>query len=229
MKQPENLKGQRFERLIVIESAPSNSNPKWKCLCDCGNYCDVFANDLKRSHTSSCGCLKKERVSQALSKNLIDQKFGKLTVIKRVGSLNNRALWEVECDCGTIFTATTNKLTTGNTTSCGCIRSKGELLISKELDKLNIFFEKEFYFKDLYGKNNSPLRFDFKIANSNILIEYDGVQHFDKSNPWYSELTKKYDNLKTSYCKKNGYHLIRFNKIKDIKNLRSILMSINYI
>ena len=39
-----NIKGQRFGNLIVIEELEErdkNNRIICRCLCDCGNYCDV--------------------------------------------------------------------------------------------------------------------------------------------------------------------------------------------
>ena len=55
----DNLVGQRFGYLTVIEKSENRSNDnriKWKCLCDCGKITEVLAKDLKRQHTLSCGC-----------------------------------------------------------------------------------------------------------------------------------------------------------------------------
>jgi hypothetical protein len=58
----EDLTGRKFNKLTVIE--PINKDKKyeykWKCLCDCGNYCIVSASSLKTGHTKSCGCLQGE-------------------------------------------------------------------------------------------------------------------------------------------------------------------------
>ncbi len=56
------------------------------------------------------------------TKNLTNWRFGRLTVIERAGSKNNRALWKCICDCGNERFLTTNNLTTGNTQSCGCLQ-----------------------------------------------------------------------------------------------------------
>lgn len=62
----ENLIGQKFNHLTVIDCAPKkklkegNSVTMWKCRCDCGNPkpIDVWAADLKTGHVQSCGCIK---------------------------------------------------------------------------------------------------------------------------------------------------------------------------
>lgn len=60
----ENLINKKFNKLLVIEETESRVTPKgakvvqWICLCECGNKTIVTANNLKRGHIKSCGCLK---------------------------------------------------------------------------------------------------------------------------------------------------------------------------
>lgn len=57
----EDLTGQRFGRLVVIERAETTHvSTRWKCKCDCGNECVVLAQNLKKGHTKSCGCFREE-------------------------------------------------------------------------------------------------------------------------------------------------------------------------
>lgn len=54
--------------------------------------------------------------------NLVDKKFGLLSVIKREGSDKRQsALWLCVCDCGEQKLLTSHALISGNTKSCGCI------------------------------------------------------------------------------------------------------------
>lgn len=66
MSKPLDLTGQRFGRLVVIErSANSKSGKaKWLCKCDCGNDIVVFATNLVRGLTHSCGCFNREVLSE---------------------------------------------------------------------------------------------------------------------------------------------------------------------
>ena len=57
--------------------------------------------------------------------NILGQRFGRLTVVRRNGSsTRGAAQWLVQCDCGTMKTVRTDQLTTGNTVSCGCFRKE---------------------------------------------------------------------------------------------------------
>lgn len=56
---------------------------------------------------------------------LIGRKFGWLSVISYAGVDNNRqTLYQCKCDCGRIYITTGNKLLTGHTRSCGCMKYK---------------------------------------------------------------------------------------------------------
>ena len=58
----EDLTGQRFGRLVVIERAETTHvSTRWKCRCDCGVECTVLAQNLKKGHTTSCGCYREEK------------------------------------------------------------------------------------------------------------------------------------------------------------------------
>ena len=62
----EDLTGQRFGRLVVLERADNISGlTAWKCKCDCGNEIIAIANNLKRGHTKSCGCFRVDHTTQA--------------------------------------------------------------------------------------------------------------------------------------------------------------------
>jgi hypothetical protein len=68
MPRGENLTGQRFGRLMVIKfyERTKSGHSRWLCECDCGNSTIVYGNSLKRGITSSCGCLGRERVIEAV-------------------------------------------------------------------------------------------------------------------------------------------------------------------
>lgn len=61
-KKAVDLTGKRFGRLKVISITDKriSNSVVWKCVCDCGNVCEVNSNSLVQGLTHSCGCLKKE-------------------------------------------------------------------------------------------------------------------------------------------------------------------------
>lgn len=60
MKQVIDLYGRRFGKLTVIRLSDGyvSGKAKWLCQCDCGKTSAVFASNLTRLHTTSCGCHK---------------------------------------------------------------------------------------------------------------------------------------------------------------------------
>lgn len=61
-KKADNLIGQKFNKLLVIERSGSDNRGQavWTCKCDCGNYTKVITSKLKNNNTKSCGCWKVE-------------------------------------------------------------------------------------------------------------------------------------------------------------------------
>jgi hypothetical protein len=60
-KQPEDIIGLRFGRLLVVgEAKRDKSSKKLLCLCDCGEQCVVRRPNLLYGGSRSCGCLRAE-------------------------------------------------------------------------------------------------------------------------------------------------------------------------
>lgn len=219
-----DLSGQTFGYLIVIEKdlekekSVVNKNAYWKCKCKCGNLVSVRSPDLRHGKTVSCGCKRKEKAYNR--ENLIGQKFNHLTVLeldetKMKEKPYKRAFWKCRCDCGSIISVSTTALKGGHSQSCGCIKSIGEEKIAKILSENNISFERQKSFNSCISNyNNTKYYFDFYLPNENILIEYDGQQHFFPSSYGWnnSENFKKIqqrDNYKNQWCKNHNIPLIR--------------------
>ena len=68
----QNLTGRKFGRLAVTGEAPMRVFPsgsrkrQWHCACECGATLMVLTGSLTKANgTQSCGCLQRERASQA--------------------------------------------------------------------------------------------------------------------------------------------------------------------
>lgn len=63
----EDLTGQQFGRLTVLYRLPNHVTPSgqkkvmWRCKCTCGNECDEYSEQLKKSLVLSCGCIAREK------------------------------------------------------------------------------------------------------------------------------------------------------------------------
>lgn len=218
-----NETGNRYGRLTVIKRVENNhrADAQWLCLCDCGNEIITTGVSLRSGHTQSCGCKQIDHVRELGFSNtadLIGKRFGSLVVAERIEDK-----WRCECDCGGYTLTSTNKLKSGHTMSCGCLKSKGELAIGLYLKDRNINFQREFRFDQLKSAKNYALRFDFAIFKNSCLsclVEFDGIQHFDLNHPFYTENLTLNDNLKNEFCFNNNINLYR---IKYNQNLEEEL------
>lgn len=215
----------RLTVLSALEEKDVDNRNLFLCQCECGNLTKVSGKSLRSGNTKSCGCLQKEkaietlktktRLGNTIGVDLTGQRFGKLTVVKEVESItksNGKSVrqWLCKCDCGGEIIAQHVYLTTGDVLSCGCLKSLGALSIEKCLKENDVIFEKEYSFSDLGG--NLPYRFDFAILdNENLkyLIEFDGEQHYDSSNGFFSKERCLIDMKKNRYCLEHSIPLIR--------------------
>ena len=180
----------------------------------------------------SCVCYNKEILSNINKKDLTGKRFCKLIVLKENEKRtdNGKITWLCKCDCGTMVSVPTNSLTSGNTSSCGCIgKSKGEFFIEKLLNENNILFIREYPIII----NNKRLRYDFAILENNsvkYLIEFDGEQHFKEieyfGGKQQLDKTKENDEIKNQWAKKNNIPLIRipYNHLNNLQ-LKDLLLN----
>lgn len=71
-----DLTGQKFGRLTVLYENTTDPRKEkfkytiWRCMCECGNECDVIGVNLTKGATKSCGCLQKEMASKRFTKDI---------------------------------------------------------------------------------------------------------------------------------------------------------------
>lgn len=218
--------GNTYGYLTVIARAENTKEGRaqWLCQCKCGNQVVVLGKHLRSGNTKSCGCYQKERATESnLTRggDLTGKRFGKLVVLKEDGFITGtngkrRRLWLCQCDCGNQCRVQHQYLTYGDTSSCGCINSKGNMTIHRLLTLKGIKFSTEYVFPDLYGDYERQLRFDFALLDNDEnllgLIEYQGDIHYDTSHHGWNteeafEKRKKYDERKLKYCIDNNLKL----------------------
>lgn len=233
----QELIGKKYGKLLVIDTFyrrnKQGSNKLWcKCICDCGNSVNIRAQNMKDNSSHSCGkCRELE---------LVGKKFGQLKVVDtfyKTNSRNKNDLWcKCICDCGKELDVIAKNLTRKKSPqiSCGCIKtSKGQFLIENWLKNNNIFYTTE----ETFNKNDelrtgkwSYLRYDMYIPQKNIIIEYDGIQHFEPVKMWGGEKalkeTQAHDKLKNQWAKEHGIQLVRFNYKHSNEYIKNNLQSL---
>jgi hypothetical protein len=120
--------GKKFGRLKVISFEGLNTHRKatWLCKCECGAEKVFVGSSLKSGTVVSCGCYQSDEAKKRFSKDMTGKRFGKLTVINREGTYENKrsklALWNCLCDCGKDVIVRGSALRNGSTQSCGCVQ-----------------------------------------------------------------------------------------------------------
>lgn len=204
--------GHKYGRLTVIDYYGQG---KWNCICDCGKQVKVAGADLRRGHTTSCGCYRNEQTSKATLKDLTGQRFGELEVLERDMNYQGhqiRTHWFCKCHaCGNIKSIASEDLK--KDLSCGCLKSKGEYKIAKLLTEAGIPYISEYKFENYKNR-----RYDFALLDNenNIirLIEFDGIQHYyrPKTTQWSNisiEEQQQRDLEKNNIASLYGIPLIR--------------------
>lgn len=193
--------------------------------CLCGNIFKCSLSDIITGGKDCCNSCSKEKMGRRLSRENVLEIFNScgLDIVKEFKYLNNRTKFLVKCrKCG--FTWERAVGTLSSKKSCPkCKQSKGEIKISSFLILSDIDFVIQKKFENC--KDISVLPFDFYLPNQNILIEYNGEQHY-KVNEFFGgkegfKAQKKRDKIKAKYCKENDIPLLiipytEFERIEEI-------------
>lgn len=112
-----------------------------------------------------------------------------------------------------------------------CKTSKGENFILKYFCDNNIKYIHQHKFNDCI--HNTKLVFDFYLPDHNLLIEYDGEQHFISKDFFGGEEGLKYnklrDSIKTKYAEDNNIKLIRFRYDDSLEFIRDELSKLEIL
>lgn len=213
-----DLVGDTYGEFKVIEMLygykETSGKPRTYCRCigiDGKEYV-IRADALRRNITTKVKYAGFQR-----NQDITNMKFGLLTALYPTSrhAANGGNIWHCICDCGNEHDVAMSDLKNGHTRSCGCRhRSKWEDFIFNYLSSLSLSFEEQKRFKDCTNaKSSDMLPFDFYIPKYNLIIEYDGLHHFEPVKGWGGKekflKTKENDNIKNEYCKNNKIRLLR--------------------
>lgn len=219
-----DITGKQFGRLTVSHYV---GDGQWECECECGNRVVVRTYNLNSGNTKSCGCLQKDRTSEASLVSLVGNRYGRLLVVERVE--NNRfghVCYRCKCDCGGETIVDAANLRNGNTNSCGCVKSKGEMIINKWLQEHDFDFRSQYSFDDCILSSGRRPFFDFVLFKDNkpyLVIEYNGRQHYEVTGGWNTEeqfaKTQRRDSEKLQWCEDNHYPVLIIRYDEDIEKI----------
>lgn len=182
---------------------------KYKVVCSNKHVFETswrcFKNSIDRNKNICQECRRQDYLKTLKEKmTLINYKV----ISDKYTSSNTKI--SIECDKGHMYKATPDNIKRGNRCPV-CNISKGEEAIRNFLNRNFITFDPQKTYDNCRYK--WVLRFDFYIPDLNILIEYDGIQHFEPieffgKSKGLKEIQKR-DQIKNEYCKNNKITLIR--------------------
>ena len=146
-----DITGERFGHLVAIRRIENSSRTKWLFKCDCGNETEVLLSNVISGKTKTCGkkCDLKNHPYEGKEKkgfrgDLTGQRFGRLTVVKKLEDKDGWTQFLCKCDCGKEKIANGSSLKYGMTKSCGCLhkevsgKNNFESLVGKRFGKLEV-------------------------------------------------------------------------------------------
>ena len=133
---------------------------------------------------------------------------------------NNKNKLEIQCCKGHIYERRYDKYRQGQRCPI-CNSSGGEQILYNILKKLNIEFEREKRFKECKDVNTLP--FDTYIESLNLIIEFDGEQHFKPNfgDTAFNEIIY-HDAIKNAYCEDNNINILRI-PFWEFRNMEEIV------
>lgn len=200
----------------------TSANKKITVRCPNGHIRDITFAHFKNGRKCPY-CIGKKLYHTDVEKYINDQGYLLLD-----NFINVRSKITLLCDKGHRFITTFDLFKQGRRCPY-CNLSKGEKRIMNFLTKHSISFIHQCKFSDC--RHKSILSFDFFIPGLNLLIEYDGVQHYKpvdfagKGKEWaesYFKILQIRDKIKNEYVNKNKIKLLRI-PYWEFENIEKIL------
>jgi hypothetical protein len=109
--------------VLAFAGVDKGHNALFFCKCVCGKTITTAGQRLTNGATVSCGCIKTRG-----RYDLIGKKFANLEVLN-IDHIDkwNMAHYLCRCDCGKETIVGSNKLKSGHTRSCGCLKREAAL------------------------------------------------------------------------------------------------------
>ena len=218
------------EGYTLLSDEYINCNQELEIICPYGHNIKMswkrFENGRRCPHCSERSWINRKKNIESINEIISKEGYKFLEEY-------TTAKTKMKCSCpnGHIFEINWNNFKSGKRCPY-CRKSKGEEIIKSILEELKIDFIPQYKFKDC--KDLLPLPFDFYLPNYNLIIEYDGEQHFDVNRAFNSNENKFWetvihDAIKNAYCEDNNKNILRipFWKYNNIKEIIKNKLNIN--
>lgn len=177
---------------------------------ECDRVFEMDAHSFLAGRRCSLCYGKRTKTTAEFKKEVHDLSNGEFSLVSEY--VNNRVKVTVHHRlCGKDYLVVPKDYLRGNRCPF-CKQSKGERTIRGILDRLNVTYEIEKSYSELMARGKY-LPFDFFLPDHNLLIEYDGEQHF-KEVAYFGGAKKlasqqRRDARKNAYAEENNIRLLR--------------------
>lgn len=205
----EYIEGYNYKLIEIIKSKGIKSLIKIKCL-ECGyEYMVIFETFRNGARCMQC-FLRNNRTSEDEIRRVVESN-GDILVDIEYHSLDS--VLYLYCEkCKKVYTVIYYWYLEGGRCKY-CKESRGARKIRKYLENNQYCFKQEYRMKECRYKHPLPFDFMVKVKNNIILIEFDGLEHYEPIK-YFGGLDKfnerkRNDDIKSQYCKNNNIKLIR--------------------
>lgn len=215
---------------ILITGKYRGNREKVECLCKLDG-CTWSASPFNLLQNYGCPQCGENRKSEKLLKshnqfvNELSEKQPDIQVISEYKGLKYKILCKCK-KCNHEWKANPNSLLSANTGCPKCNFSKGENIIYNFLSKNKINNIQQKTFDDLFGIGGGKLSYDFYLPIYNVLIEFQGLQHYQAIKYFGGnkkfEYQQEHDRRKREYAKLHNIELIEI-PYWDLDNIETIL------
>lgn len=209
----------------------NKNNSKVEIICPIhGSFWQTPAGHLNGNGCPICGIEKREENKRQEQENIFIAEASKYYDCSKVIYFDNQTEVTLICKKHGEFKISPAAFKRGNICPL-CAKeipanvSLGEIKVASFFKEHNIKFQRNVIFEKCRDIN--PLPFDFYLEEKNLLIEYNGIQHYKAVRHFGGkeafELQKKHDLIKEEFARENGFILLA---ISYKENLEKILSNI---
>lgn len=198
--------GDQINEWTYLYPIKIDGKTKLHCVCSCGKEQNIAPVDLIKERTKSCGCKKGIFISQNGKLDLKGDVYGRLTVLERLETPNNK--FRCLCECGNETIVSIGALRSGHTQSCGC-------LVTEKTTKKNtthglshtILYNRYCGIKSrCYNKNDKSYKYygekGIKMCDT-WLNSFDKFYEWSINNGFKDNLTIERKDPTKDYCPEN--------------------------
>lgn len=221
----EKLKGKKCDIECIGDYEDYMKTTLFKCN-DCGYIWETIPQRITDSIYGCPRCAKKiSGKEKRYSHKEFMEKFSSVTnsieLLEEYTTMTTKI--QVKCKkCSNIWTTTPNRLMVGH--GCPkCNKSNGENIIAVFLQDKKIPFVDQKKFENLIGLGQKPLSYDFYICTYNLLIEYQGEQHYRPVEYFGGieqfKIQQEHDRRKREYAQNNNINLLEIRYNQDVSTV----------